>query len=94
MKQMGAIAGERKGALLETTVIPDEKLIGLFATANDGNAFEEIVNRYGIKTGGWHLELRTTITAQKRFVRRYFLPLQRSRHIPGRVKNSQAGYVM
>src|SRR5574341_2591125 len=72
---MWVIAGERRGALLETTAIPDEKLIELFATSNDENAFEEIVNRYGDKIYGLAFRITRDHHSAEEVVQEVFLSL-------------------
>jgi RNA polymerase sigma-70 factor (ECF subfamily) len=75
-KLIGAITGAREeGAFSKTTAVPDEKLIELFTNENNGNAFEEIVNRYGNKVYGLAFRITRDHHGSEEVLQEVFLTL-------------------
>ncbi len=73
---MWVIAGERRGALLETiAAIPDEKITELFATTSDENALEKIIKRYGDKIYGVAFRITRDHNSAEEVLQEVFLTL-------------------
>jgi len=76
-KLVGAFTGQKKKEAItpETNRIPDEKLIELFITSNDKDAFEEIVNRYEDKIYGLAFRITRDHHSAEEVLQEVFLTL-------------------